>query len=564
VRKGLQQTAPVICGLAASGLLLSLIQPPLCWSILAVLAYVPFGLACRSAVGTKRLAWMAYLVAAVYWMVNLYWIAPITIAGWIALCLYMAILWPIMAIALRYCASRQLPASACLAIIVTGAERLQGFPLGGFYWRLLGHSQFLNPTIIQIADIFGAGGVSFLLALVNGLLIEVITWRRSKARSVTIQAAAVLLLLALAFGYGRWRLGQATRSSRPGPIVACLQSNVPQSVKRTFKASDQIFSELLDMGSSVAEDSDLLIWPETSVQAILDSYLWPMLDEESAELGRRYDLALRRQARDYKCHIMVGAYGGRVSQQPDGQWVLDRFNSAFLYRPDGTADPARYDKIHLVLFGEYLPFKHSFHWLYRLLMQLTPYNYDYSLEPGKEHTIFAINPAKGASGNFRLAVLICYEDTIPALARRAVLDSDEHKRVDGIVNISNDGWFVRFLPDQERVRSSTELAQHLAACVFRAVENRVCVARAVNTGISCLIDPCGRILDGGIYCSPSMPSRALSRTGVAGVVVDRMAADGRITPFSRFGQWLDNLCAVALIAIIVLSRFLAKISGKGS
>jgi apolipoprotein N-acyltransferase len=377
--------------------------------------------------------------------------------------------------------------------------------------------------------------------------------------------AQLVLISAILIGvrvYGQWRLSQAERCIQAGPIVASLQSNVPQSVKRTFKSSDLIFSELSSMGSEVGHMADLVIWPETSVQAILDQDLWPLLDDLSSHAGQRYDLGLKQQAKANSCNILVGAYGGRIGQDTDGHWILDRFNSAFLYRPDGTRDPDRYDKIHLVLFGEYLPFRHNFRWLYRILMHLTPYNYDYSLEPGTKHTRFTIHPAKGNGPHCRLAVLICYEDTIPDLARKAVLDPNGQKMADGIVNISNDGWFVRFLEGSQQVRPSTELIQHLAACTFRAIENRVSVVRSVNTGISCIIDPCGRILDGGMYLSKGMPEQALRRTGLAGIVVDRLPIDTRIAPFSRFGQWLDDLCATAFLACLGLAGLKHRIGKK--
>ncbi|MHC4510552.1 MAG: hypothetical protein ACYTAO_16620, partial [Planctomycetota bacterium] len=108
--------------------------------------------------------------------------------------------------------------------------------------------------------------------------------------------------------------------------------------------------------------------------------------------------------------------------------------------------------------------------------------------------------------------MICYEDTVPAIAREFALDERGRKGLDWLINISNDGWFVRF--QQEQVLPSAELPQHAAVCVFRAVENRLAVLRSVNTGISCVIDSVGRIRDG--YLAGTLPREAMARTGMAG------------------------------------------------
>jgi len=542
-------TSPIIL-LGVSALLLTVIHPPFGWAALAWVAYVPFVLACQPAVRTRTLGLAAYGIGVVYWLVSLYWLIPVTILGWIAFCLYMALLWPMMALAIQCCRRRNLSLVLATAIVVVGTERLQGFPLGGFFWRFLAHSQFRSPVVIQIADTLGAAGVSFLIAGVNGLVAELVIHAQDKRSiqrgSLLVKAALVVASVAAAIAYGRWRLAQTDGTTEPGPLVASLQSNVPQSVKRTFRASDAMFAELMVMSKAAAQaGADLIVWPETSVQAILDEKLWPLLGTES--MGREFDKALRAHAKD-GTSVLVGAYGGRIRQDEQGDLILDRFNSAYLYRPDGTQAPQRYDKIHLVLFGEYLPFKKSLPWLYDLLMRCTPYNYDYTLEPGSQYTVFVVDPHPAAptAASYRFGVLICYEDTVPWLARRFTLDERGHKRVDALVNISNDGWFVRFSGHPAKVWPSAELAQHAAVCVFRAVENRTPILRSVNTGISCLIDSCGRIHDAPVASSNGLPTKALDRAGMAGWFADRMPIDKRTSAFSRYGPWLDNLCVVLL------------------
>jgi len=552
-----------ILGLGASALLLTTIHPPLGWASLAWVAYVPFVLACGPSISKRNLGLTAYGIGVVYWLGNLYWIVPVTILGWIAFCLYMALLWPVMALALQYGRRKNVPLSVAVAVVVVGSERLQGFPLGGFFWRFLGHSQFQNPTLIQIADLFGAAGVSFVIAMVSGLVADLFIMARggrlirtaSLARSVLVGAAVVGTL-----AYGRWRIAQTAESTEPGPLVVSVQSNVPQSVKRTFQASEEIFTDLMQMSKAAARaGAELIVWPETTVQAVLNNETWPFLNEDPTRA--QFDKALRDHAKD-KSYVLVGAYGVRIRQDERG---LDRFNSAFLYRPDGTQDPQRYDKIHLVLFGEYLPLK-NLRWLYDLLMKCTPYNYDYTLDPGEQYTVFTmdLNRATAAAGASRFGTLICYEDTIPWLGRRFALDEQGRKRVDWLVNISNDGWFVRFSGHPLKVRPSAELAQHVAVCTFRAVENRLPILRSVNTGISCLIDSCGRVHDGFLASSAGFPVKALNRAGMAGWFSDRMPIDKRVSAFSLYGRWLDNLCAVLLTAgvLLALSKHLGS-HGRG-
>ncbi|MHC4575700.1 MAG: hypothetical protein ACYS76_16535, partial [Planctomycetota bacterium] len=129
-----------------------------------------------------------------------------------------------------------------------------------------------------------------------------------------------------------------------------------------------------------------------------------------------------------------------------------------------------------------------------------------------------------------------------------------------LVNISNDGWFVRF--KRAQVLPSTELPQHAAVCVFRAVENRLAVLRSVNTGISCLIDSLGRIRNG--FTAGNLPTDPMARKGIAGWFVAGMPIDKRVTFFSRFGQWLDFCCAVCLVLVIIAAASQKFITAKAA
>jgi len=564
-------TAPFI----TSAAMLTVIQAPINLSPLAWVALVPFIIACPPQAKPRRLFLVTFIISFFYWMGNLYWIAPITIIGWITLCLYTAVLWPVLALCLRYCRMKKVPLFLASAVLVVGVERMQGLFLGGFFWRFLAHSQYQNITIIQIADIFGAGGVSFLVAMVNGLLAEMIiaafschpersegsgqssrikgffaSLRMTKEGARTTMFFKPIVVIAAVAGsifYGRWRISQEAECIRPGPMAASLQSNVPQSVKRSFESSDVLLSDLMaQSNAAAAAGAELIVWPETMVQAILDRDVWAFL--ESPDQYRTYDQQLMDHAKD-TAYVLVGAYGGRIELY-NSVYCLDKYNSAFFYGPDGLQAPEKYDKIHLVPFSEALPFRRSIPLLYNFLMKFTPYNYDYSLEYGSEYTVFNMSgDPNRETPDYKFSVMICYEGTIPYIAREFALDEQGKKQIDWIINISNDGWFVRF--KDEKVIPSTELPQHAAVCAFRAVENRLAVLRSVNTGISCLIDSSGRIRDG--FSAGTLPSEALARTGVSGWFLDKIPIDTRTSFFSKYGEWLDFCCEVCVFSLIILS-----------
>ena len=554
----------ILSAFAGSGVLLTVIQASVGASALAWFSLVPFIVACSGDAKAKHLVLAGYFVSLFYWLGNLYWMVPVTWSGWVAICLYMALLWPILAVCLRYCRIKKVPLFIAVPVFIVGAERLQGVGLGGFYWRFLAHSQYSNITIIQIADIFGAGGVSFLVAMVNGLVAElVIAGRRKKLLQAGnfLRLALVGSAVVFTFIYGLWRIRQTDKVVEIGPTVAAVQSNVPQSVKDSgsSESDKRIFDELLEANDSAAEaGARLIVWPETMVPAILDNRILGLIAASTAE--RVFDQRLKDHARG-RSYILVGATGGEPRVDEDGIIHLaKRYNSAFVYTPDGNRAGDQYNKIHLVPFGEVVPFKKSAPWLHSLLMKFTPYDFDYTLDYGTEYTIFEI--AGSDRPDYRFGVMICYEDAVPYIARRFALDGRGGKRVDWLVNISNDGWFVRFKDD--RVFPSAELAEHTAICVFRAVENRLAVVRSVNTGISCLIDTAGRLRNG--FVAGTLPQRAMAREGMAGWFADKMPIDKRVTFFSKHGQWLDFCCAIFFVGCMIiapLGRFFRKKRSRG-
>ncbi len=560
----------VVCPLSfvASAVMLTVIQAPISFSLLAWVSLVPFILACSPKAKPRRLVLVSYIISLCYWLGNLYWLIPVTIVGWIAFCLYTAALWPILALCLRFCRAKKIPLFFASAILVVGIERMQGIFFGGFFWRFLAHSQYQNITLIQIADIFGAGGVSFLIAMVNGLIAELILdarcsmggslksegfgdglfhWKNIFKIGNLIKTAVVCSAVIATIIYGRWRIGQEDQCVKPGPYVASLQSNVPQSVKRSFESSEDLFNGLMEQSkAAVQAGAELIVWPETMVQARLNPEVLRLL--EPSHPWNVFDKRLREHSKD-TAFVLVGALGGvPVIRENLEIHFAKKYNSAFLCNIDGTKSPESYNKIHLIPFSESMPFRKSCLWLYNFLMKFAPYNYDYSLDAGTEYTIFEMTNPYNETRDYKFSVMICYEGTVPAIARRFALDKQGMKRIDWLVNISNDGWFVRF--KDGKVLPSAELAQHAAICAFRAVENRLAVVRSVNTGISCLIDSSGRIRNG--FLAGNLPPNTMARTGMPGWFLDRISIDRRTTFFSKFGEWLGFCCQVCLILLIIV------------
>jgi apolipoprotein N-acyltransferase len=553
---GMRKNLLFYSAIVGSAVMLTVIQSPINWSGLAWVSMVPFILACSPEVKVKKLFFTTYLVSLCYWLGNLYWMLPVTPTGWIAFCMYTALLWPMLAVSLRYCRRKKIPLVLAAPILIVGAERLQGLFLGGFFWRFLAHSQYANITLIQIADIFGAAGVSFLVAMINGLAAELIIAAEEKKIFKIgnfLKVGLVCGALVAAVVYGRYRINETDKYVEAGPLIGSVQTNVPQSVKKSHQSSEEILDGLLkDSNSSIKAGAELVVWPETMAQAMLDPRILGLL--APSESDRLFDEIIREHSKN-AAFVLVGAYGGVPEILQDGTiHLVKRYNSAFLYKPDGSRAKEQYNKIHLVAFGEYVPFRKSFPLLFDLLMKFTPYDYDYTLDAGSERTVFEMTGKNERV--YKFSVMICYEDAVPAIARRFAAEKGK-KKIDWLVNISNDGWFVRFV--NGKVSPSTELNQHAAICVFRAVENRLAVVRSVNTGVSCFIDTLGHIRNG--FLAGSLPHRAMARTGMAGWLVDKVPIDKRTTFFSKNGQWLDFCCAACFVWLMImpaLRRFLLE------
>lgn len=555
-----------------SYVLLSLIFQPLAWWPLALVGLVPWAVATCRASRAWVAHWLSFLGGWVFFAFNLSWLAPVTGLGYVALAFYLAIYWTLAAWALRTARRRGIAPVWALPVIWVACEYLRAFVMTGFPWLFIAHSFATVLPLIQISDITGAYGVTFVAAMVNGWIATLVLWRLRRQpgrmpRQIPIGAAATVVVLAATWLYGNWRLGQADAFAA-GPRVAVVQEDyvLYSSPPHSDAPPEVIFARYLQLAAKAAlEKPDLVVFPETVWASVQNKKF--VLGEEPLIGGKALtaNWAYGRWCHAIMEHFARGDYLGaneRLAEYlpvnplpelaghpvtvvvgaksidlfPDELPEMKQYNSALVYNPDGSQRDERYDKIHLVPFGEVVPFRGGrFHWLYVQLNRLVPFSdggtRHFSLTPGDEYTILDLELDEGRK--YRFGTPICYEDVMPYVAREYVWGGGE-RRVDFLVNISNDGWFLR----------SAELPQHLAICVFRAVENRVGIARAVNTGISGFISPNGRQ-----YSIVTDERGRRYGPGVAGYRVDDVLIDRRWSFYGVYGDWFARLCLL-LTAIL--------------
>jgi apolipoprotein N-acyltransferase len=396
-------------------------------------------------------------------------------------------------------------------------------------------------SLIQIADFAGALGISFVIAVVNAACVDLLELfqhrdrasRRRLTRPVTVRLAAVAVLLVATAGYGAYRL--ATARFRPGPRLALVQSNLIQRYKLRTEAGKllEIYQGLVERAAQAAPRPGLIVWPETSYPygfVEMDPGLGPegfarvagsLAAHGTFDEWRRKMEAIEQHLHGWTDRLQVPMLVGCLTYDLRGE-RLAKYNSAILFEP-GKATIQSYHKLHLVPFGEYVPLVETLPWL----TMLTPYHGPDAVVPslsfGKALVWFDLGP-------YRLATAICFEDTVPQVARRFFAHPEGSRQPDVLLNLSNDGWF----------HGSSEHDMHLAVSIFRAIENRVPLARSVNTGVSAFIDGNGRVLD----ALPKLQEGILARA---------IPLDDRVSLYSTWGDWVGVSCLAATLALIPLS-----------
>lgn len=379
-------------------------------------------------------------------------------------------------------------------------EYIRSFAFSGFPWESLGYSLYQTQYIIQCADITGIYGISFLIVFTNVtgyLLLRGIPQKKIPWKEVVLTT----LLLSTALLYGKGRVSTIAKLSEASPSipVGLIQGNIDQGIKwnRAFRQQAIAIHQELSV-KALKQGVRLIIWPESSTPFYFQSEL-------------DYQKVIFNIIGDSDTFLLMGS---PFFDQKDGR--IRNFNSAFLLAPTREV-LGRYDKMHLVPYGEYIPLKQFFPFINKMVVGIGNF---YS---GDTRQLLHLPEAP-------FGVLICYEIIFPNLTRRFVKDGAQF-----LVNITNDAWFGK----------TSAPYQHLSMAVVRAIENRRFIARAANTGISSIIDASGKI---------QSSSKLFTETVITGTIRTLTIP----TFYSTYGDifaYLSVLFAIVLITLALVNRF---------
>ncbi|MFH1312947.1 MAG: apolipoprotein N-acyltransferase [Candidatus Eisenbacteria bacterium] len=488
----------VVC--ACSGLCVSFCLWPYRTGFLAFFVLIPFIIFSGIRDGRGRFLLNSFVFGMGYFMGSLYWIAMLEreqitvpwlrLPAAIVLCLYLSIFMLITGYVTRRLIRLRIPYEIALAISWWAIEYLRSLGPLGFPWVSIGYSQTPYVPLIQQASVIGLYGLSAWVVLINGLLSRFIASRRVVFLAVAVAAFGGPVL---------WGLTTLSRSGSEGSArLSLIQPNISGNVKWDQGFADGTMQLLGEMTAD-SRGSDMVVWPETAVPFHLKHS--PRSLDDVIALAEDLEMALLLGFPDY--------------EEQDEQYRF--FNSALLVTPS-SGRLAEYRKIHLVPFGEMIPFEDKI----EILRRIDLGEGDFS--PGDEYTVFELDTLK-------FAVAICFESIYPDLVRGFV----EHG-AGFIVNITNDEWFG----------ASLGPFQHAQMAVMRAVEFRVGLARCANTGISMFVDPYGRI---------TSKTDIFERQILTGDVV---AGRGG-TLYLKAGKYLETGVLVGVLVLALLSHSLSVV-----
>jgi apolipoprotein N-acyltransferase len=471
-------------------------HPAFGWIALTPLLVALSGAALRRAFLLGLATGIIYFTGTLYWITGVMavygglqtWVAVLINAGLIA---YLALFPALFALITRRIVMAYGRSALMAAPVVWVATELGRSYITSFPWELLGYSQVTVLPIAQLASLFGVYGLSMLVAAVSAALAFAAAGPRQGPVRYMPAAGAVMIVLAIAvWGSRRVAASEWTRAGEPIRI-GMIQGNVDQAQKWDVKRASAIFQDYVNLTrQAIREGAQLVLWPESST---------PFLFEENLPAAA----VVRTLAQQARVPIVFG------SDQIERGHPDRFFNSAFLVRTDGTTGGV-YRKMHLVPFGEYVPFQ-------RLLFFAAPLTEQAgTFSPG-------LNPELLPVDGHRLSVAICYEVVYPDLVRQFVAGGSEL-----LTTITNDAWFGR----------TSAPVQHFQQAAMRAIENGRYLVRSANTGISGIVDPYGRVLaETPIFQSAVLVGEArFLRTS---------------TFFSRHGDVLAYASVVATLVLLV-------------
>jgi apolipoprotein N-acyltransferase len=472
-----------------SALLLDVSFPQIEWSFLAWVALVPL-LYILDGQKPWRAFRRAYLFGFLFFAATLGWCVYVTYIGTVLLVAFLALYIALFGAAFVYFQRLPLvPRIFTLSAIWVALEFIRAHFLSGFGWVMLGHSQYRNIWLIQMADTTGVYGVSFLVILVNLLLFE-----NLRARCLLFKAnITVTAILSAVLIYGFWT--SEKKEDYKTVKVGIIQPNIPLAVDWDDALKPWIIDKNIQLTQKLrGQKLDLIVWPETSLPGVIS---------DSPDLTHE----VQATAVKMEAPVLIGS----IAQEGE-----HFYNSAFLMGADGQM-LGRYDKIHLVPFGEYLPLRPVLGWINKFV----PLD---DFTPGKNYKIFSTAPS-GA----KFAVLICFEDTLDDLRRHFTWAG-----ADFFVNMTNDAWF----------RDTKAPFLHLQTAVFSCVENHRSLARAANTGVSALVDPWGRII-------ATVHDGHGKKTLIEGTAAGSLPLVQDRTFYTKYGDIFTYLCFLCILMAVV-------------
>ena len=446
----------VLLSSTLAGLLLALAYPRPDFAAIAWVALVPLCLCLHA-----RPFWSGFAAGIGFFGLVLYWLNIVmvtfgklhpllSLVCYLVLVAYLALFLAGVTWGTAYLQRRlKLSSALTFPVLWVAFEYLRAHALTGFPWALLGYSQQSWLQAIQSADLFGVYGLSYLLALVNVTVALMITALRQRRLMPRLAVAASILLFSANLLYGYLCLQKNPAERERTVTTTLVQGNVDQSIKWDPAFVQSTVDRYRDLSLAAASEyqSELIVWPESAT---------PFYYQDQSPLSEE----VRQVAINSQAALLFGSPA--YEKRADGRWHF--LNSAFLLGAQGET-LGRGDKVHLVPFGEYVPLKKVFPFVNKLVEGIGDFS------SGK------IQPLR--FGEDRIGILVCYEGIFPELARAYV-----NQGSDLLVNVTNDAWYGQ----------SSAPFQHLSMARFRAIENRIWLVRAANTGISAFIEPSGQII----------------------------------------------------------------------
>jgi len=451
---------------------------------------------------------------------------PLSTLLFILLAAYLAAYWSVFTMMVRYLSAGRFPLLLVAPCVWVSLEYLRTYLFTGFPWALLGYTQYKSPYLIQIAGIFGPYAVSFILVLSSVLVYQGINSYFSKRELPLKEIGLLLLLLIIDVSYGFIKIHQYEEPSR-SIVSSLVQGNIDQGIKWNKGYQDETINIYGQLSKAAVEETaklDVLIWPETAAPFYFQS-----------------NRSLKKKIVDISGSLNIPILFGSPAYKYEGEKVK-YLNSAFLIAPRSENEVetlARYDKVHLVPFGEYVPLKKILFFVNKITEGIGDFSAGDNTNPldlkASNVTSTAFLQAAGYAPEMDPAVasfgtLICYEAIFPDLVRRFVKNG-----ANILVNITNDAWYGR----------SSAPYQHLSAAVFRAVENGTYMLRAANTGVTAIINPLGYI---------EKSTRIFTR----GFVTGKVALRERMTLYTIYGDVFTIIVSIITVLMMIYSVITAK------